>query len=261
MTRVKRGPWARNPQLLDAPMLARVLAVMRLREACAARSWGVSPRASPSSVSPWEQRHGAGWPGVSVSWMALAGLCPPAPEQARTLPGPACSPGLPRQPLPPTPPRATVPTSGWCFQRAGGVGGPEPGGACLREQCGSHRWGCGNQSVRRRSPAPGRRGWRRWPEAGGPDHLTRGPGPPNPSPKTIGRPSTLDPRGCRGHCRPEVPRGRGTSRAQGQPQLQLDAAWMWPRPPGSASGKQLPRRQSPEEPRPEEGTIKPRGQS
>lgn len=34
-----------------------------------------------------------------------------------------------------------------------------------------------------------------------------------------------------------------------------------PRPPGSASGKRLPRRQSPEEPRPEEGTIKPRGQS
>ena len=41
-----------------------------------------------------------------------------------------------------------------------GVGGPEPGGACLREPCGSHRWGCENRRSRGLQPDSGR-GWGR----------------------------------------------------------------------------------------------------
>lgn len=67
-------------------------------------------------------------------------------------------------------------------------------------------WGCGNQSVWGRSPARGRRRRRgRQPEAGGPGNLSRGPGPPNPSPQTFGRPSTLGPRWGPGHQRLPAP--------------------------------------------------------
>lgn len=139
----------------------------RPRHGRAGQSPGWDPVEDPGScLQAWS----AGLPGLSLPSRAagrtpassapMESACSPAPAQNCTLLDPACSRLGPEKPLPATPPRATVPTSGWCFQQLGV--GVAPAGArgsvCGKELCGSRgccRPGCENQRFWRQAGLTG----------------------------------------------------------------------------------------------------------